>query len=116
MYERVLVAIDHSQASDRVLDAARDLAQLSSGEVWVLHVREREALGKFAGAVDMETAGDAQHQVDGAVDKLSAAGVKAHGEIRRTLYGYAAREIVESASEHGAGVIIMGSKGHGDLA
>jgi hypothetical protein len=77
MYERVLVAIDHSQASDRVLDAARDLAQLSSGEVWVLHVRERETLGKFAGAVDMETADDARHQVDGAVDKLAAAGVKA---------------------------------------
>lgn len=115
MYERVLVAIDHSHTTERVLDAARDLAQLSGGEVWVLHVREREALGKFAGVVDTETLGDAQHSVDDAADKLTAAGVKAHGEVRHTIYGYAAREIVASAAEHDAGVIVMGSKGHGDL-
>jgi nucleotide-binding universal stress UspA family protein len=116
MYERVLVAIDHSDATDRVLAAASELAQLASGEVWVLHVREREAVGKFAGGIDIETADDARHSVEEAVGKLTAAGVQAHGELRRTLYGYVAREITDSAAEHDAGVIVMGSKGHGDLA
>ncbi len=32
------------------------------------------------------------------------------------MFGYAAREIIASAAEHEAGVIVMGSKGHGDLA
>lgn len=115
MYERLLVAVDHSGISERVLSAAQDLAQLSEGEVWVLHVRERESLGR-GGVVDMETTDEAQATVDEAVQELTRAGVKAHGEIRRTIYGYAAREIVDSAAEHDAGTIVMGSKGRGDLA
>jgi nucleotide-binding universal stress UspA family protein len=115
MYERLLVAVDHSEASERVLSAAQELAQLSQGEIWVLHVRERESLGR-GGLVDMETADEAQTTVDEAVQELTRAGVKAHGEIRRTIYGYAAREIVDCAAEHDAGTIVMGSKGRGDLA
>jgi len=42
MYDRILVAVDHSEISDRAVLAARDLAVLSKGEVWVLHLRERE--------------------------------------------------------------------------
>jgi nucleotide-binding universal stress UspA family protein len=42
MYERLLVAVDHSEVSPRVIAAARDLASLSKGKVWVLHIRERE--------------------------------------------------------------------------
>jgi nucleotide-binding universal stress UspA family protein len=37
MYDRILVAVDHSELSDRAVLAARDLATLSHGEVWVLH-------------------------------------------------------------------------------
>jgi len=39
MYERILVAVDHSELSDRAVLAARDLATLSDGEVRVLHLR-----------------------------------------------------------------------------
>ena len=38
MYERLLVAVDHSEVSDRVIAAARDIASLSKGKVWVLHL------------------------------------------------------------------------------
>jgi nucleotide-binding universal stress UspA family protein len=115
MYERLLVAVDNSEMADEVLAAAQELAQLAQAEVWVLHVRERESLGR-AGLVDIETADEAQELVDGAVQELTRAGVKASGEIRHALYGYAAREIVQSAAEHDAGTIVMGSKGRGDLA
>jgi nucleotide-binding universal stress UspA family protein len=114
MYERVVAAIDHSEGTGRVLAAARELAQLSGGEVWVLHVRE-QVVSRFGGA-DTERAGDARQEVDAAAAALAAAGVKAQGETRHALAGYAAREIIASAAEHEAGVIVMGSKGHGDLA
>jgi len=42
MYERLLVAVDHSEVSDRVIVAARDIASLSKGKAWVLHLQERE--------------------------------------------------------------------------
>ena len=38
MYDRILVAVDHSELSDKAVLAARDLATLSHGEVWVLHL------------------------------------------------------------------------------
>jgi nucleotide-binding universal stress UspA family protein len=115
MYEKLLVAIDHSKATEHVLSAARDLASLSHGEVWVLHLREREVMPR-AGFIETESTDEAQAQVEAAVEELTKAGIKAHGVVRSTIYGYAAREIVEDAKSRDASVIIMGSRGHGDLA
>ena len=92
MYDKILVAVDHSEMSDRAVLAARDLALLSKGEVWVLHLREREIAVKTGMAMMDETAEDADAAVSAVVDKLTEAGLKAHGEVRTTLFGYAARE------------------------
>ena len=116
MYDKILVAVDHSEISDRAVLAARDLALLSKGEVWVLHLREREIAAKTAMVIADETSDEAKASVAAIVEKLTAAGVKAHGEIRNTLFGYAAREIVDDAIQHGVDVIVMGSRGRGDLA
>ena len=115
MYEKLLVAVDHSDITERVLAAARDLALVSSGEVWVLHLREREVMPR-AGLIATETSDEAQANVDAAVAELTEAGVKAHGIVRNTIYGYAAREIVAEARAEDVSAIIMGSRGRGDLA
>jgi nucleotide-binding universal stress UspA family protein len=114
MYERVLVAIDRSEISKRALAAARDLASLSNGEVWVLHLREREVIPRM-GLVADETSDEAHLLVESAVDELRTAGVKATGEVRNTIYGQAAREIVADARLHDVGAIVMGSRGRSDL-
>jgi nucleotide-binding universal stress UspA family protein len=116
VYDKILVAVDHSAISDRAVLAARDLALLSEGEVWVLHLREREVAVKTGLATMDETESDANAMVAAAVDKLTEAGVKAHGEVRSTLFGYAARDIVDDAIAHDADVIVMGSRGRSDLA
>jgi nucleotide-binding universal stress UspA family protein len=116
MYDRILVAVDHSEISDRAVVAARDLAVLSKGEVWVLHLRERETAPKVGVLVPDESTDAANAAVAAAVDMLAQAGVKAHGEVRNTIFGYAAREIISDAEEVGADVIVMGSRGRGDLA
>jgi nucleotide-binding universal stress UspA family protein len=115
MYEKLLVAVDHSKVSERVLAAARDLALLSKGEVWVLHLRELEAMPR-AGVVPSESHHEAQATLDTAVTELSQAGIKAHGEVRSTLFGAAAREIVTDAKTLDVDVIVMGSRGRGDMA
>jgi nucleotide-binding universal stress UspA family protein len=115
MYDRILVAVDHSEMSDRAVLAARDLATLSKGEVRVLHVREREIATKGV-TVMAETADDANAGVAAAVEVLTQAGVKAQGVVGTTVYGFAAREIVGDAKDFDADVIVMGSRGRGDLA
>ena len=114
MYERVLVAIDHSEVAQRALTAAKDLALLSKGEVWVLHLREREVIAQM-GDVPSESAADADSPVAAAVEALTKAGVNAHGEVRNAIFGHAAREIMEDAKEHDVGVIVMGTRGRSDL-
>ena len=116
MYDKILVAVDHSEISDRAVLASRDLAVLSHGEVWVLHLREREIAVKTGLTIMDETESDAHAAVAAAVCKLTEAGVKAHGEVRSTLFGYAARDIVDDAIAHDADVIVMGSRGRSDLA
>jgi nucleotide-binding universal stress UspA family protein len=68
------------------------------------------------GLVPTESDADAEAAVASAVSELTKAGVRAHGVVRDTIFGHAAREIIEDAREHGADVIIMGSRGRGDLA
>ena len=116
MYDRILVAVDHSEMSDRAVLAARDLALLSKGEVWVLHLRERE-MGAKTGVLRIdETTKDANAEVAASVEVLTQAGIKTHGEVRNTIFGYAAREIVNDAIEVDADVIVMGSRGRSDIA
>jgi nucleotide-binding universal stress UspA family protein len=114
MYERILVAIDDSDAAEQVLMAAQELAILSGGEVWVIHVREGDP-SKDASPT-ARTSWDAQAMVDAAVAKLVAAGITAHAEVKFNLYDYAAREIIYSAQAHDVGVIVMGCRGRNDLA
>jgi nucleotide-binding universal stress UspA family protein len=116
MYDKILVAVDQSPASDRAVLAARDLAELSKGEVWVLHLREFELGGRAGALAPHESPGEAQAEVAASIETLTQAGVKAHGRVRNTMYGHAAREIVADAIELDCGVIVMGSRGRGDLA
>ena len=116
MYEKILVAVDHSEVSARALVAARELASLSNGEVWVLHLREREMMGKTGMLTSAESSDEAGAAVSAAVEELTGAGIKAHAVVRDTVFGYAAREIISDAAGLGADVIVMGSRGRGDLA
>ena len=115
MYDRLLVAVDHSETSPRVIAAAKDLALLSKGKVWVLHLLEKEVIAQM-GDVPSESEQEARRAVTEGVDALRQAGVDAEGEIRPTTFGHAAREILADAKEHDADVIIMGSRGRSNFA
>jgi nucleotide-binding universal stress UspA family protein len=56
-----------------------------------------------------ETSDEAHAAVSAAFEILTLAGVKAYGEVRDTVLGYAAGEIVDDAKENDVDLIVMGS-------
>jgi nucleotide-binding universal stress UspA family protein len=113
MYEKILVAIDESQAAERVLAAAQELASLSGGAIWLLHVWEPDpSMYKTAGTRSCE---DAYLWLKAAADQLAESGISADAVVIPNLYGYAAREITHFASSNDIDVIVMGSRGRNDL-
>jgi nucleotide-binding universal stress UspA family protein len=116
MYERLLLAVDRSDVAEEAINAASGMASLSNGEVWVLHVIENEIVGRGGGAFAIESDAQAQSVVEHAARQLDAAGIKTHYEVRNAIHGQAAREIAAAAHAHDVGVIVMGSRGRGDLA
>jgi nucleotide-binding universal stress UspA family protein len=110
MYDRLLMAVDHSDVTKRVINAARELASLSKGEVWVLHVQEKEVMPRGGYSV-VESAAEARSAVEHATQELDDAGIKTHYEVRTAIRGQAGHEIVAAARAHDADVIVMGSRG-----
>lgn len=114
MFNIVALAVDGSDHAHKGVPVAAELAKLAKGKVVVLHVREHDrARGQ---AWELETEEEANAVVKRAVDEVKKAGATAEGYVIRTVYGKAAQAIVDSALEHKADAIVMGSRGLSDVA
>jgi nucleotide-binding universal stress UspA family protein len=109
MFEKILLAIDGSDHSAKAVPVVGDLATKLGSQVSVLHVREREA--SKVGAFDLETAEEGSTVVEDAVNALKGRGVDALGEMVHTVYGNVAQQILATAEDEGASLIVMGSRG-----
>jgi nucleotide-binding universal stress UspA family protein len=113
MYERILAAVDQSQMAERVLAAAKELATLCNGEVYILHVWEAEPAQSRSGKAPSYQ--DACIMVEMAEQDLARAGIRAKGEVAPNLYSNAAREITWRAQAHNVDAIVIGSRRRSDL-
>jgi nucleotide-binding universal stress UspA family protein len=109
---RILLAIDNSEPSDRAVEAAASLAELSNGQILVLHAREIGAKARDPGLVSRA---EAQRLVDGIADRLRRRGIRAQGETHAAMSGHAADDIADVARRIEADMIVMGSRGCSDL-
>jgi nucleotide-binding universal stress UspA family protein len=113
LFERILVAVDGSPQSEKTIRLAVDLAQRYESEVTVVHVREHE---RYEGSdVDLGPPIPAEQLVEKVLVSFRDAGVEARGTIRRVDSGHTPDQIVEAAGESGASLVIMGSRGMGEL-
>ena len=122
MFERMLVGIDASPHSAKVLAAARDLAVKSGSAVLVAHIRDialplaMAATAGRPGAMPrremppLEDEEAARQLVEDALALFREAGVEAKGQVG-SAWGATAKELLNLADEFGANVIVVGSHG-----
>ena len=114
-FRHIVVAIDGSEHSDRALDCARSLAGRLGSTLRLVHAFPHTS--DLLGYEDYESliarreiAG--QTLLDRAREKLAGSGAEIHEEL---LEGPAAEAILRVAEARHADLIVMGSRGRGDL-
>src|SRR5712691_11235563 len=110
MFERILLAVDGSDHSKKATAAAGEVARGLNADVFVIHVHE---LGV---AAPVETPAEAEDLVEGVVQELHQAGVKAEGQATTARSGQAAPAILDAAKALNAGLIVMGTRGLSDFS
>ncbi len=114
MNRTVLLAVDAARHISAATEMARELSRDSGDKVVVLHVHEI-AVGRF-GAMQVDCAeGEGERLVAEIVEDLKNAGVEAESDVREARYGHVSRKILEAADEHGARMIVVGSRGRTDI-
>jgi nucleotide-binding universal stress UspA family protein len=127
MFDRILVGIDGSEQAWRALDVAGNLARQCDAELVALHVVHRQAqpsvLRELAEVEHMPLEEEqARYAADlamgdalarDAADRLRAQGVER--VVSRVAEGSPARQIVELAQREGVDLIVLGSRGLGDV-
>jgi len=113
MFKKILVAIDASDYSLRVIPTALEVARKFDSEVFVLHVAEHDR-GRSA-IYSTESAADATRLVLDAVKLMRDPGIAASGKVHDVAAGHVAKNIVETATANGSELIVMGSRGLSDI-
>jgi nucleotide-binding universal stress UspA family protein len=108
MFQRLLLAIDNSDAGPVALSFAISVAS-HGAEVRVVHVNQYQVGGR---GLTLETGGDAAQLVRDAVSELRAAGVRATGCLCRSSCFGVADLIVTEADRWAADAIVLGSRRH----
>lgn len=115
----LLAAVDFSDASPRIVERAAEFARVFGARLVLLHVVEPVASYVPVGAAMdvIETAPPPVMEEDLAAQQEHlnrlAAGIENVDTV--AIIGLAADEIVTQAERHGAGMILLGSHGHGAL-
>jgi nucleotide-binding universal stress UspA family protein len=117
--QTILVSLDFSDVSPAVAEAALQMAQNFAARVVLLHISspEPDFVGFEAGpmAVRQTTAQEirAEHrELEEYKGRFAAAGLNV---VALHIQGSYAEKVLEEAQTHGAGLIVLGSHGHGVL-
>ena len=117
--KRILAAIDFSDVTDAVIDAAADLARRYNASLQILHTELPPVcfVGYPLEPAVLDTELDARvewdtRKLDAIRQRLAEAGVKAECCVRT---GHTAACILDSAQRFGADLIVIGTHEHGVL-
>jgi nucleotide-binding universal stress UspA family protein len=113
MFERILVPVDGSPASNQGLDEAVELAFVSHGLLRLIHVVDIVSLLTVETSVDL--IGPARESGAGVLERarkvVEAAGLQAETRFAENTEGRIADLVVADAAQWGASIIVLGTHG-----
>ena len=114
MSKTILLAVDTTSHTSAAADLAGELARGTGDSVVVLHMHEF-AVGRF-GRIQVDCGeGEGERVASEIADRLTAAGIAATADIRKTGVGHIARAICAAADELDARMIVLGSSSAHDV-
>jgi nucleotide-binding universal stress UspA family protein len=121
VFHRILVAIDGSEHAQRALGEAIDLAQLSNARLTVMTVHQKPSTllvgGPVVPPVDMRSLDEALQEEHERLLESAIAQVPQEVSVVKVLaHGVPASAIVKQARNDGNDLIVLGSRGRGEVA
>ena len=114
MFETIVWATDGSELADHALETVRELARVHRSKIVAVHANE-VLHGRFGGAPLLADEPELREKIARQVDELHGAGLDARLEIRSGSQDVSSL-IARAADDVDAGVIVVGTHGHGGLA
>jgi nucleotide-binding universal stress UspA family protein len=112
MFGTIVVGVDASGHADQAVQAVAKIAAETKDKVVVFHgVVVHQAKGS---TYVPEAREDAQRLVDRYVAQLGSAGISATGEVQQELEKPGG-VLIDVANSHQAGLIVVGTRGRGDV-
>lgn len=113
MFDTIVWATDGSPNADQALEVAKTLAHDHGASLVVVHVVQRYATK--TGLAVYEDEDVLQAKLEETVQQLSKDGFRPSLRIVDHVGPQPAHEIADIAREAGAGLIVMGTRGHGPI-
>ena len=110
MFKTIVLALDGSEASQKAVPVAGELARQNGARIVIAHIEE-DVVGKGGGPV-IATEDEIQAEFRKQAQELSADGIDASVEMRNAMLGRPAHPIAQIADESGADLIVVGTHGH----
>ena len=115
MFKTIIWATDGSQAAERALPSALELAKSSGGKLIVVHADEHMG-GRAAGYSMLADEQDLRAELESKVGGLISEGLDAEFQVVTAVNKDPADLVAEAARVAGADVIVVGTRGHGRVA
>lgn len=125
MFQKILVGVDGSDSALKAVDVAADLASNSDGRLLLLHVVQVSAIAEEA--LNVSATAHLKEDAKGIMERLSQEVLNTARERARRVGladqkissmnadGNQAREIIKTAKREKVDLIVVGSRGRGQL-
>ncbi|MDQ3102275.1 MAG: universal stress protein [Actinomycetota bacterium] len=111
----IVLALDGSEGSRRATPVALSMAKLTGARIVVAHVDERIAAKGDMPSIRADE-DEIFKRIESEVEQLAADGVDASAERKVVVLGGPAHAIAEIADEADADLIVVGTRGHSQIA